>query len=150
MHFSGRLAAIFTFAVTGLLVYLVGTALLAAWPMWAMMGFGPAWSVALAVVVVGGLIWALGRGGGRTYDQPRGAAERCPRCAATIDPDDLLCPECHTALRSTCPECRHSIKASWSRCPYCEASTTEAPSATVRTPRAARYTDGNSGSMERW
>lgn len=132
MRISGRLATIATFVVAALLVYLVGIALLAAWPMWTLMGFGPAWSFALVAVVVGvGLIWALGRGRERTDDRPAEPAERCPRCGAAIESDYLLCPECQTALRAPCPDCGRSIKAGWSRCPYCGASTTGVPTATV-------------------
>lgn len=150
MRSSGRLASVATFAVTALLVYLVGVALLAAWPMWTMMGFGPAWSFALVAVVVGlGLTWALGRGGGRTDDRSAAPTERCPRCGAAVQSDYLFCPECQTALRTSCPDCGRSIKAAWNRCPYCRASTTVTPTTTVGTARTRAW--GEPGEIaEKW
>lgn len=46
----------------------------------------------------------------------------CPACKRKIEPDFLLCPECHTTLKKTCPQCKHILHLKWDLCPYCGAS----------------------------
>jgi RNA polymerase subunit RPABC4/transcription elongation factor Spt4 len=43
----------------------------------------------------------------------------CPHCQRSIDPDFVLCPHCHTALRRRCHVCDKVIDLTWSICPYC-------------------------------
>jgi RNA polymerase subunit RPABC4/transcription elongation factor Spt4 len=46
----------------------------------------------------------------------------CPGCKRKIEPDFLLCPDCHTALKKTCPQCSHLLNLKWNLCPYCGAA----------------------------
>lgn len=144
MRFPKLLGDVATFVVAAILVYVVGTALLLVWPMWAMMGVSAGWvlAVLLALGLLAGLFWLLGRRGdaGRREGGARGPAERCPRCGAPVAADYVLCPECHTALQAACPECRRPLKASWTRCPYCGADATAVPSAELSdgAPRGER------------
>ncbi|HMP38917.1 MAG TPA: zinc ribbon domain-containing protein [Roseiflexaceae bacterium] len=43
----------------------------------------------------------------------------CPGCQRGVEPDFILCPHCHTALRRRCGGCNRAIDLSWSVCPYC-------------------------------
>lgn len=43
----------------------------------------------------------------------------CPECQRPIEPDFVLCPHCHTALRRHCASCNRVIDLTWSICPYC-------------------------------
>ncbi|MFN8591297.1 MAG: zinc ribbon domain-containing protein [Thermomicrobiales bacterium] len=43
----------------------------------------------------------------------------CPGCQRTVDPDFVLCPQCHTRLRGPCPSCDKLIDLRWDVCPYC-------------------------------
>ncbi|HWQ11844.1 MAG TPA: zinc ribbon domain-containing protein [Roseiflexaceae bacterium] len=43
----------------------------------------------------------------------------CPTCQRGTEPDFVLCPHCHTALRRRCPACDRTIDLTWSLCPYC-------------------------------
>lgn len=43
----------------------------------------------------------------------------CPACQRAIEPDFVMCPHCHTALRRRCPSCERVIDLTWSICPYC-------------------------------
>jgi RNA polymerase subunit RPABC4/transcription elongation factor Spt4 len=46
----------------------------------------------------------------------------CPGCKRKIEPDFLLCPECHTSLKKTCPQCNRLLHLKWELCPYCGAT----------------------------
>ncbi len=126
MRFSEHLVDVATFVVAALLVYFGGVVLLAMWPMWAMMGFGsdPVLAVVVIALVVG-TIWAIMYG-----IRSRGvgsASERCPTCRAMVEPDYVLCPECHTTVQGGCRECRQPLKAHWVVCPYCGVAATGQP-----------------------
>jgi RNA polymerase subunit RPABC4/transcription elongation factor Spt4 len=43
----------------------------------------------------------------------------CPGCKQPIQPDYVLCPICHTHLRTPCIHCSRLIHPRWSLCPYC-------------------------------
>ena len=43
----------------------------------------------------------------------------CPGCKQPIQPDYVLCPICHTHLRTPCLHCGRLIHPRWSLCPYC-------------------------------
>jgi len=43
----------------------------------------------------------------------------CPGCKQPIQPDYVLCPICHTRLRTPCVHCGRLIHPRWSLCPYC-------------------------------
>lgn len=123
MHLLSALVAAATFVAVAAAVYVVGASLLAVWPMWAMMGPGPGWPVALVLLGLAALAVGLIAPARRRAGSAGGAnAERCPRCRAAVEPDYVLCPECHTALRAPCPTCQRSLKISWSQCPYCTSS----------------------------
>lgn len=66
MRFSKQLGHIVTFVVVALVMYLIGGAFLAVWPMWnmmwGMMGFGSGWLLALAALLIGlGVVWSVMR-----------------------------------------------------------------------------------------
>lgn len=76
MRIRQHLGSVLVFVVAALLVYLLGTALLMAWPMWGMMGFGPGWAaVALLLMLplTAGIIRLVGGSGrerGGPHDDP--------------------------------------------------------------------------------
>jgi type IV pilus assembly protein PilB len=43
----------------------------------------------------------------------------CPRCAAPMESDFVMCPSCGYSTSTTCPECRRMISLDWKFCPYC-------------------------------
>jgi len=43
----------------------------------------------------------------------------CPGCKQKIEPDFLLCPNCHTQLKERCPNCGRLLNLKWNICPYC-------------------------------
>jgi RNA polymerase subunit RPABC4/transcription elongation factor Spt4 len=43
----------------------------------------------------------------------------CPGCKQPIEPDYVLCPICHTHLRTACIHCGRLIHPRWDLCPYC-------------------------------
>ena len=45
----------------------------------------------------------------------------CPGCERRVDPEWILCPNCHTKLKKTCRECGRLMELSWNVCPYCGA-----------------------------
>jgi len=47
------------------------------------------------------------------------AAEYCPNCRHRVKGEYLLCPNCHTELRTTCNNCRRLLEFHWELCPYC-------------------------------
>lgn len=61
----------------------------------------------------------------------------CPGCQRGIEPEFVLCPHCHTALRRRCVACSRVVDLTWSVCPYCG---DDGSSALVRT-YARRDTD---------
>ncbi len=76
MRIRQHLGSVLVFVVAALLVYLLGTALLMAWPMWRMMGFGPGWAaVALLLMLpltagIIRLVGGSGRARGGPHDDP--------------------------------------------------------------------------------
>lgn len=51
----------------------------------------------------------------------------CPGCKQPIQPDYVLCPICHTSLRTPCIHCGRLIHPRWSLCPYCAQSQEPVP-----------------------
>lgn len=49
-------------------------------------------------------------------------AEYCPNCRYRLRGDYLLCPNCHTELRTTCSNCHRLREFHWEVCPYCGAT----------------------------
>lgn len=43
----------------------------------------------------------------------------CPGCRRRIEPDYILCPDCHYQLKLRCPSCDRLLHPSWDICPYC-------------------------------
>ena len=131
MRLPNRLADLATFVVVAAAVYVAGAALLAAWPIWAVMGAGWGWLLFLALLamgVVAGVVSLSGRARPGVDAGGADAAERCPQCRAPVQLDFVLCPECHTGLRPPCPSCGRPLKASWTHCPYCGAAAQGIPS----------------------
>lgn len=52
---------------------------------------------------------------------PTPLTEDCPQCGRAIEPDFILCPYCHSSLKTACSECGRLLKTSWEICPYCGA-----------------------------
>lgn len=44
---------------------------------------------------------------------------RCPGCNRRIQPDWMVCPNCHTMLKKSCHQCWKLIELPWNVCPYC-------------------------------
>lgn len=55
----------------------------------------------------------------------------CSHCQRGIEPDFIMCPHCHTALRRRCNSCDHVVDLTWAICPYCGDNGTNA---TIREP----------------
>lgn len=47
---------------------------------------------------------------------------RCPKCSRTVEPDWVMCANCHTELKKQCVACYSLIDTTWSRCPFCSAT----------------------------
>lgn len=45
--------------------------------------------------------------------------DACPNCRQPIKEDFVVCPACHSPLRSVCPNCRRLLQPQWSICPFC-------------------------------
>lgn len=55
-------------------------------------------------------------------NQPQQAAQasfKCPKCGASIDPNNKFCPECGTKIVHECPNCHHEVDPSQKFCPEC-------------------------------
>ena len=44
---------------------------------------------------------------------------RCPGCNRRVQPDWMVCPNCHTMLKKSCHQCWKLIELPWNVCPYC-------------------------------
>lgn len=56
--------------------------------------------------------------------------QSCPGCKQAIQPDYMVCPNCHTKLRKACSNCGRLLHLKWTVCPYCgTAQTSTAPKA---------------------
>lgn len=90
MRIRQHLGSALMFLVAALLVYLLGTALLMAWPMWRMMGFGSGWAaVALLLILLltVGIVRQVGGSGrahGGPHDDPALDILRCRYAAGEI------------------------------------------------------------------
>jgi hypothetical protein len=47
----------------------------------------------------------------------------CPGCNRKLQPDWVVCPNCHTQVKKTCQNCGHSLELPWNICPYCATPT---------------------------
>lgn len=45
----------------------------------------------------------------------------CPRCAAPVTEDYVVCPQCGARLRPSCPGCSAPVEEGWKVCPLCAA-----------------------------
>lgn len=45
----------------------------------------------------------------------------CPRCAAPVSEDYVVCPQCGARLRPACPSCAAPVEPDWKVCPRCAA-----------------------------
>lgn len=45
--------------------------------------------------------------------------EVCPSCKRRVEPDFIICPDCHTELKKVCQNCNRLLYLVWSVCPYC-------------------------------
>ena len=43
----------------------------------------------------------------------------CPGCNRHLQPDWLVCPNCHTRLKKRCHNCGRLMELPWNLCPYC-------------------------------
>ncbi len=43
----------------------------------------------------------------------------CPSCSRQVNEAWVLCPDCHTTLKTICPQCQNSLHLNWNVCPYC-------------------------------
>jgi hypothetical protein len=50
----------------------------------------------------------------------------CPGCNRQLQPDWIVCPNCHTRVKKRCQNCGKSIELPWNICPYCGAPAPEA------------------------
>lgn len=48
--------------------------------------------------------------------------QSCPGCKQPIQPDYMVCPNCHTKLRKPCVNCGKLLHLKWNLCPYCGTS----------------------------
>ena len=73
----------------------------------------PLWTIIaiLAPSLIGFIIYLLVRG---NYSNLK-----CPRCAATVTEQFVVCPKCGAKLRPTCPNCSMAVEPDWSVCPKC-------------------------------
>ena len=47
----------------------------------------------------------------------------CPGCNRKVQPDWVVCPNCHTRLKKACQHCGRALELPWNICPYCGATT---------------------------
>lgn len=59
--------------------------------------------------------------------------QACPGCKQAVQPDYMVCPNCHTKLRKPCVSCGKPLHLKWSLCPYC-GTTQVAPSVVAPEP----------------
>ena len=43
----------------------------------------------------------------------------CPGCSRKLDPQWIVCPNCHTRLKKPCTQCGKMMDLAWNLCPYC-------------------------------
>lgn len=43
----------------------------------------------------------------------------CPGCSRKLNPDWIVCPNCHTRLKKPCTQCGQLMDLAWNLCPYC-------------------------------
>jgi type IV pilus assembly protein PilB len=55
----------------------------------------------------------------RVVETDADLAAACPRCAAPMESDFVMCPSCGYSASSNCPGCRRTISREWRFCPYC-------------------------------
>lgn len=48
--------------------------------------------------------------------------QACPGCKQPVQPDYMVCPNCHTKLRKPCVHCGRLLHLKWNVCPYCGTS----------------------------
>ncbi len=48
--------------------------------------------------------------------------QACPGCKQPVQPDYMVCPNCHTKLRKACVHCGRLLHLKWNICPYCGTS----------------------------
>lgn len=53
--------------------------------------------------------------------------QACPGCKQPIQPDYMVCPNCHTKLRKPCVQCGRLLHLKWNICPYCGTSQVAPP-----------------------
>lgn len=46
-------------------------------------------------------------------------AATCPGCARAVQPNWIVCPECHVSLRRQCTHCGTALELHWQICPVC-------------------------------
>jgi len=53
--------------------------------------------------------------------------QACPGCKQPVQPDYMVCPNCHTKLRKPCVHCGRLLHLKWNICPYCGTSQISPP-----------------------
>lgn len=61
----------------------------------------------------------------------------CPGCRQRIEPDFVVCPNCHQQLRLRCVDCGRLLNPNWDVCPYCGRFRDERGLADAMEPAAA-------------
>lgn len=47
--------------------------------------------------------------------------DHCSTCRHRIEPEFLICPNCHSKLKRPCQQCNRALQLPWKVCPYCGA-----------------------------
>jgi hypothetical protein len=69
----------------------------------------------------------------------------CPGCKQPIQPDYMVCPNCHTKLRKPCVHCGELLHLKWSVCPYCATVQSAPPSVAVPEPEEEELSAEDAG-----
>jgi hypothetical protein len=43
----------------------------------------------------------------------------CPGCSRQVNDEWIVCPDCHTTLKSICTNCQNPLHLVWTICPFC-------------------------------
>lgn len=66
----------------------------------------------------------------------------CPGCNRQLQPEWIVCPNCHTRVKKRCQKCGKSIELPWNICPYCGAPAPEANLDDTAESAFSRQTEG--------
>ena len=66
----------------------------------------------------------------------------CANCGYPVEDDYILCPNCHSRLKSMCPTCHRALDPSWTVCPYCATPMQQPAQRRQRRPRPQQAPQG--------